>query len=232
MAKGATVNSKGKTRAKAVSVQKARVDNSESSYEEISTSPKISKKKILLVLGVIILLGLLFYFRSLLAVAIVNGEPITRFEVVKELEHRYGRSIAENLITEKLILQEAKKQNIQVTQKEVDEETAKLEKRFKDQGQDFDQLLSTQGITKDDLSKQLRVQKLIEKIIEKEITVSDKEIEDYVKSNKDTLFKDKKPEEATAEAKETLKQQKLNEKFNSWIEELKAKAKIDYFLRY
>ena len=47
----------------------------------------------------------------------------------------------------------------------------------------------------DEFKEQIRVQKLVEKLIGKDIKVTDKEIDDYIEKNKDSIPQDAKPEE-------------------------------------
>jgi parvulin-like peptidyl-prolyl isomerase len=64
----------------------------------------------------------------------------------------------------------------------------------------------------------------VEKMLGKDIKISDKEVEDFVKGNptaKD-LSKD--------QLKEQIRSQKVSEKFQTWIEDLKKKAKISKFI--
>lgn len=182
--------------------------------------------------SVIILTFLLYFLRSLFIVALVNGQPITRLSLIQELEKQGGKRTLDSMITKSLILQEAKKQKIIVTDQEVDKSVTQLEENLTAQGQDLNQLLQIQGMTRDSLKEQLRIQNIIEKILGKDINVTDQEIKDFIEKNKSSLPKDAKTEEVTASAKEQLKLQKINEKTTSWIDSLRTSAKIQYFLQF
>ena len=108
--------------------------------KEIQTIPRLNRlnfnkevllrnKKLVALAALIILfiILLLYFFKGLFIAAIVNGEPITRLSVVKELEKQSGKATLDNLITKKLILQEAKKRNVQVTKADLDSEIKKIE---------------------------------------------------------------------------------------------------------
>ncbi len=140
-----------------------------------------------------------------------------------ELEKEGGKNVLDSLITKALILQEAKKQKITATQADIDNEIKDLEANLKKQGQDLDTALSSQGLTRKDLGDQMKTQVLIKKLLSTQIAVTDQEIADYIKQNK-TATKD--------DAKAALTQQKLSEKFQSWMADLKSKAKIDYYVKY
>lgn len=191
---------------------------------------KIGKRSLLLALVVIALAGLVYYFKGLFIVATVNGQPISRLALVRELEKQGGKQTLDGLITKTLVLQEAKKQGITVSGDEVGEEIKKIEENLTQQGQDLDKLLSTQGMTRNDLTQQIKLQKLVEKMAKKDISVSDQEVNDYLEKNKDTLPKGVDAEQIKVNIKQQLEQQKLNEKAQSLIQSLREKAKINYFL--
>jgi len=97
-------------------------------------------------------------------VATVNGQPISRLTLIREMEKSSGKQVLEGLIGKTLILQEAKKQNIFVGKEDIDQEMAKIEENFKNQGQDLNQLLAFQGMTRADLEEQIQLQKTAEKL--------------------------------------------------------------------
>lgn len=178
---------------------------------------------------VVAIAGLLYYFRGQFVVAIVNGKPVTRYELVKELESQAGQKTLDVLITKTLLLQEAKKKNISVSQQEVDDEIKKLEADFTKNGQNLNQLLLMQGMTREALAEQIKLQKLAEKLVENDVTVSDQEVADYLKQNTELLSKDKTPQEQEAEVRDQLKQQKLSEKIQELLGKLRDSAKITYW---
>lgn len=192
----------------------------------------VNKRNILILLGIVIVVGLLYYFKGLFIVATVNGQPVTRIALIQELEKRNGKQMLSSLITQILIQQEAQKQNISVSQKEIDDEVKRVEEGLKKQGQTLDTALGFQGLTKEDFTAQIKLQKLVEKMLAKDIKVTDKELNDYIEKNKDSIPTNLKAEEVTASARQQLEQQKLSTKAQPWIEGLQSKAKINYFVNY
>lgn len=189
-----------------------------------------SKKRIWAIFLIILLLAVgVYFFRSLFIVATVNGQPIWRLTLIRELEKQSGKEALDTLISETLVLQEAKKQNAAVSGEEIDQEIKKLEENFSKQGQDLNQLLSTQGISREELMEEVRFQKIVEKIVGKDINVTDQEVSNYLKQNENLLPKDSNTEELKSTVKRQLEQQKMNEKIQSWIESLQDSAKIIYF---
>lgn len=188
--------------------------------------------RIFIPLVIVIVFGLLYYFRGLFIVALVNGQPISRIAVVGELEKRNGKQALEALIIQTLILQESQKRNIAVSSTEINSLIKKIEDGLKKQGQNLNQALSIQGMTRVDLESQLRIQKLVEKMVSKDVKVTDKEVSDYIEKNKATIPENLKADEATKAARQQLEQQKLSLKAQSLIEDLQSKAKINYFVNY
>lgn len=185
---------------------------------------KSNRKGIITALVLILLVAALYYFRGLFVAATVNGHQISRVELIKELEKEGGSQALDALVTKRLVLDEAKKQNVTADKADIDKQIATIEAQLKTQNQTLDSALAARGMTRAQLEEQLKVQILIQKLLEKDITITDKEIDDYIKANKSTDARDV--------VKDTLVQQKLAEKFQAWIDGLKAKAKINYFVKF
>lgn len=209
-----------------------RRDKKSSPQKNTSRLVNQHKPKIILLLTIVIVISFLYLGRGLFIAAIVNGQPIGRILVVRELEKQAGKKALDSLITKTLILQEAKRQNINVNQKEIDQEIKKLEKRVAVQGQKLDDLLLAQGLTRQGLIEQIRIQVMIEKILARDITVTDGEVNEYIETNKLSLPQGLKPQEIKEDVREQLKQQKLGKEFQTFIESVKNKAKIIYFVNY
>jgi len=200
--------------------------------QNFAQSVKENKLPVALLIGALLIGGLLYYFRSLFVVATVNGEPISRISMVQELEKQGGKQALNSIVTKTLVQQEARKQNVTVSQDEINAELKKIEDNLKKQGQNLEQVLQIQGLTKSGLEEQIRLQKLVEKMVGKEVKITDKEIDDYIEKNKASYPEgtDLKKERPTIS--EQLKQQKLSEKIQSWLEKLQKDAKIDYLVNY
>lgn len=194
---------------------------------------KTKNKKLVTLLAIIFLTGgVLYRFRSQFIVAVVNGRPISRLTLIRELEKQAGASALDSLITKTLILQEAGKQNITISDDEVNEEIKRIEENLAKQGQDLNQLLSLQGGSQSELREQIRMQKMIEKIVGKDVEVADEEVNDYLEKNKDSLPEDMDMEEIKASVRRQLEQQKLTEKVQLWLKSLRDAAKINYLLKF
>jgi len=202
------------------------------SVDTYSIKDKLKQPKVFIGLIVVVLAIGAFFLKGLFVAALVNGEPITRIAILSELEKQGGKQALSSLVNQVLILQEAKKKNVQVSQAEIDAATKQIEDSLKTQGQNLDTALVQQGMTRQDLSMQLKLRNLVEKLLVDKIKVTDAEIADYIKKNKDTFPAEMKEEEIKKRVGEQLKQQKLGSASQDWIEELNKNAKINYFVNY
>lgn len=211
----------------------------ETEKEKQKPSPKLTiefnektKKIIIVFLAFLALAFLIFNFKHLFIAAMVNNQPITRYALDRELEKQGGQQVLENLITQALILQEAKKQGIEISEEEIKGKMAETEEQVEAQGSDLDTLLESQGLTREYLEEQIRIQLIIEETVGKDISITDEEIEDYFEGNKDYFGEDVLFEEVKDQLEEELRQTKLTEEYQLWLEELKQQASIHYFLKF
>lgn len=195
----------------------------------------LPQSEVTAIIIIIAIAALLFYFRGLFVAATVNGKPISRFDVIRQLESSTGKQALDSLVTKELILQEAKKRGITVSPKEIADELVKIEANVKKQGGSLDEALAAQGMTKEILKEQVLLQKLLEKMFIKELRVTEKEIDQFMEQNKANL-----PAviEATEQAalrqsiKQQIQQNKLGQKVQELIKNLKNLAKINFFVKY
>lgn len=224
-----------KSVAKTESSSKAmRVEEKKSTAAKTTNSyKKYATRRNALILGGLILLGILIYLlRGLFIAATVNGQPITRLEIIQELEKQSGKQTLESLVTKKLILQEMQKKNITVSETEVSAEIKKIEAALKQQGRTMSDALAQQGLTQADLVEQLKIQKMIEKLFAKDIVISESEVNKYIEENKDALPADQDENTLKSTIKEQLKQQKLTAKFQTWLTGVQKNAKVNYIVEY
>lgn len=192
----------------------------------------ITKKQIAIV-GLVLFLALTGVFlKKWFIVAMINNRPITRLELDRELEKQGGKQVLDGQITQILIQQQAKDKNIVVSQEEVDKKVKEIEAQLSGQGQKLETILASQGQTKADLEKQIKVQLTVEKLLSGDIKVEDKEISDYFDKNVTYYPKGTTLESKKEEIRSTLLQQKLGEKFQPWLDELKKKSNVQYFISF
>lgn len=178
---------------------------------------------------VLVGLGAIFWFnKGLLVAATVNGRPIFRWQLNSVLVSRYGQQTLESMVSQALIDAEAKKAGVSVSQTEVTKKETDL---LASLGGDMsiDDVLKYQGMSRADFEGQLRLQLTVEKLLGKDITITDSDIENYIATNQASLVA---TEEAglREEARQMIFSQQVNEKLQTWFSEIKTKAKILRFL--
>ena len=169
---------------------------------------------LLLILGIVVLLVILS--SRYLIVAWVDKKPITRFEYYQQLGKKYGKDFREQMIVEKLILDEAQKRGVTVSASEIQDEIKKFEAQQGGAAQ-LDQILTMQGLSKDEFNKLVRLQLLRQKMFSNGITVTDDEVNKYTDQNKDQI--PEVTEKTKNDIKEQLRQQKINSNFKNWLQQ-------------
>lgn len=180
------------------------------------------------VIAVLALSAILLANKGLIVAGVVDGRPIFRWQLDKTLMNRYGQQTLEGMVSEELIAGEARKQGVKITQSEI---TAKQDEILKSLGGNvkLEDLLKYQGITKADFDNQIKLQLTVQKILGKNVEVSETDIDNYIASNSATLTATN-PGELRKEAKQAILDQKVGALIQPWFTELKAKAKILRFV--
>jgi len=192
----------------------------------------VKGENLYLLIFVVIFLGIFVFLRNWFIVATVNYQPITRFTIDRELEKQLGEQTLDTQITEVLIYQEAKRKNIKVTNEEIQEKVKEIEDQLAAQSQNLDNILATQKQTRKDLEKDLKNQIIVEKLISEDIEISDQEIEEFFEENKTFFEEGTTLEDNKEKITEVLFQEKMGNKFQSWLDDLKKDAKINYFVTF
>lgn len=96
-------------------------------------------------------------------VAVVNGEKLSKSELDEMLNKRAGRQMLDQLINEKLVLQEAKKNKIHISEKSIDKRIIHLKKQFPNEA-DWNKNLRQNNVTIDDVKDQVKLQLTIQKL--------------------------------------------------------------------
>jgi len=206
---------------------------SSKSLNKLEVLPK-KTKLILVVIVCLILVGIIIFLnRGLFIAGLVNGEPISRLEVVNELEKQQGAAVLNRLIDRKLILQEAEKKNVEVTDDEINAKRTEIVKQVSGGDEaNFSQILTSQGLTPEQFTEELRVQLLVEKMLSKNTQVSDEEFNQFLEKNPDLLENSENQDQARAQLREQLKQQKLQTEYVKWLDGLRNNGSVIKFVNY
>jgi len=191
----------------------------------------LSPKTAIIIGCVIVLLVIIFVFKSLFIVAVVNGSPISRFSVINELETKSGKATLENLVLEKIVNMEANKKGIKISDEEINKEITSVEEGVKAQGGTLEQALASQNMTVEVLRGQIVLQKKVEGLLGDKLNVTETEIETFIKDNEVQMTAGQEAK-IREQVRQQLKQQKLSSEAGPFIESLKALTSIRYFISY
>lgn len=185
--------------------------------------------------------------------AVVNGTEIKRDEVEKYYRTRINPeaqetspeevlsgklNVVEQLINNEILLERAKKLNLEASDGEVEDKFTELKSGYTEE--EFQKKLKDGGMTVDDLKKDLRRQLSIQKLLNREVaakvTITDQDVTDFYNTNrnqfnvadaqyrisqivitprKDQMIRNRKNDDATDEAEAERKAKMLEDKLNS-----------------
>ena len=183
----------------------------------------------LIITLIVVVIGVFaFLEKSWFVVAVVNGQPITSVEFYQNLKTTSGKDVLDQMIRNKLIFQEANKKGINISEKDIDNKLGEIEKQVGGKEQ-LKSALEARNISEADFRVQIEVQLIVEKILEKETAVSEKEIDDYIAKNPTDPNVTASGGSNRAEIKKQLQSQKLNDKYQSWYSGVEKAAKISRF---
>ncbi|MCE5239876.1 peptidylprolyl isomerase [bacterium] len=123
--------------------------------------------------------------------AIVNGEVITQSQFLSALQARYGERVLRDMCGNLAIRQAAKAAGVSVTQEELERRfqatQAPIDARAPMTGETFATWLAKQALTPEAFVAGLYDQMLIEKMVEKQISVSDEDVARLYQANKEAV---------------------------------------------
>lgn len=116
-------------------------------------------------------------------VATVNGEKISKDELYDKLITLGGAQTLEGMINELVVQQAVAEANVTATEEEIDGELATITAMYPSQ-EAFETELTTYGYTIEQLREQIGNQLAVEKIVAKDVNVTDDEVKQYFEANK------------------------------------------------
>lgn len=181
-------------------------------------------KVYLTLLGLIVLVTFGYLAYKNLVFAWVGTTPLTRLDLYHRMEKQSGKELSERMISEALVLNEAKKRNVTVSQDEINQQIGTIEQQ--QGGKDkLEEALTAQKMSRQDLETEIKFSKLIDKMFGSDVKIEDADIDAYMEQNKDqlgTVPADKNSSESALmrqQISETLKRQKVNQSFSDWLAE-------------
>ena len=184
--------------------------------------------------------------------AVVNGTEIRRDDVEKYYRSQVNPeqkptqedslslklNVVEQLINNEILLERAKKLNLQASDGEVEDKFTEVKSPFTEE--EFQRQLKARGMSVDDLKRDLRRQRSIEKLLNREvaskITITDQDVTDFYNANlnqfnvaepqyrisqivitprKDVQIRNRKNDDATNEAEAQRKTKMIMDRLNS-----------------
>ncbi|MGB2677941.1 MAG: SurA N-terminal domain-containing protein [Candidatus Acidiferrum sp.] len=185
--------------------------------------------------------------------AVVNGTEIKRDEVEKYYKSQINPeaqepsqeealslklNVVEQLINNEILLERAKKLNLEASDGEVEDKFTELKSPFTEE--EFQRQLKQRGMGVDDLKRDLRRQLSIQKLLNREVaakvTITDQDVQDFYNANrnqfnvaepqyrisqivvtphKDAQIRNRKNDDATTEAEAQRKTKMLMDKLDS-----------------
>ncbi len=114
-------------------------------------------------------------------VASVGEKEISRSDWLNKLEVMYGKDMLTSMINEEVILQLAHKHGLTVSENEMKVENVLRQVLYGSTGN------SRTHISEEELYRELKVSILLEKLLTKDVIITDMEVESYYKSNESLL---------------------------------------------
>ncbi|HSV95046.1 MAG TPA: SurA N-terminal domain-containing protein [Spirochaetia bacterium] len=187
--------------------------------------------KLLLIVAIGIVVFLLVQKNKGLFIAgTVNKTPVSRWELNAKMAEKYADQTFEEIVSEKLLQENLKKNNIVVTDKEVQDELAKIKIQYGGEEQ-FKAALTQFGMTEEKALQSIEQSIGLKKLIESsgKIEITDVAVSQYFTDNK-ASYADKKLDEVADEIKEILYQQDIYTKSQEWYSQVRKDAKVSSFL--
>jgi len=119
-------------------------------------------------------------------VARVNNEKITKDELYDFLVKENGQTALNSLIANKIIDLEAKKQNIEVTEDDVQKEIDDIAEQYGGR-ETFEQFLEMYGTSLDDIKENVKLNVKIEKLLGPDVKIEEDEMKAYFEENKESF---------------------------------------------
>lgn len=160
--------------------------------------------------------------------AVVDGQPVFAWQLNETLRTRYGQQTLEGMIGETLIQREAKKSGVVVSSDDI---KAKQTEILMSLGTEvsLEDFLKFQGLTEADFNQQLIIQLTVERLLTKDLVISEADIDNYIATSGATLMATE-PAQLREEAKRAIMSNEVTDRLQPWFLELREKSNVMKFL--
>lgn len=155
-------------------------------------------------------------------VARVNGEDVQREALVDVLLKHYGGRALEAMIQQLVVQQEAARLNIEISDKELEDELTEFYTRGRFQPgtpisarrEQWLQMLASRGMTEEDFKRDMKVEALLKKLTRRRMTITDEQVRaEFDRRHGERLMLSQIVVATEAEAKEIHEKLKAGEEF-------------------
>ncbi|MDQ0272871.1 peptidylprolyl isomerase [Cytobacillus purgationiresistens] len=142
-------------------------------------------KKILGLSGVILAIAVAVALFFLLdnKVATVNGEKISKTDLNEALLSQYGATALDTLITDKIVLQEMKKEKVKISDDEIADEMVNYMDAYGGEDE-FKEVIKDSGVEISTIEQNIMIYLGTKKLIEPRIDIKEEDIQSYFDENK------------------------------------------------
>lgn len=109
------------------------------------------------------------------ALVTIGKEEITRQDLQKELEKRYGDDVLKDLVDREVIEKMVDKYDVHVSDKDIEREYLRVKTVYGD---------SRDNTSRKDLKKEIKYSLLLEELLTKDVSISDEELKEYYEQNR------------------------------------------------
>lgn len=206
------------------------------------TQPKVAvavdKKKMALGAALVLVIVLAYLawtgLQPQLVAARVNGQTISRLEVIRELEKQGGANVLDSLISDRLLESKAASENVTISASDVAGEVDKLKAQLTEQGQTLDSYLASQHVTESYLENRLRLRLMLKRLLADKTAVTDADIDDFIKQNAAAIPKgtDTSAPAFRDQVRSQIGDQKFSAAADDYLASLRSSAEIQYVHKY
>lgn len=163
------------------------------------------------------------------AVVKAGDTEITQYQLYDEMKNLYGKQMANELVAQSLIKQEAKLQNIAVSKEDIDKEVNAMKQQI-GSDQAFQEYLSGMGMDEKTLRSKMEVLLTRDKLLDKAFPVTDEQIQQYYEANKAQMGSPA-PEldKVHDQIKSLLSENNRSENYSKWMETIEKTHKVEWY---
>lgn len=163
------------------------------------------------------------------AVVKAGDTEITQYQLYDEMKNLYGKQMANELVAQTLIKQEAKQQNISVSKEDIDKEVNAMKQQI-GSDQAFQEYLSGMGMDEKTLRSKMEVLLTRDKLLDKAFPVTDEQIEQYYEANKAQMGSPAPAlDKVHDQIKSLLSENNRSENYGKWMETIEKTHKVEWY---